>query len=86
MHKRVCSLYYKKQDILCKKIEIIPFVIAVLFSVFTLIGLSYTATGNWDFIFKGEKQFFIALFTGTGYLFLCRNLFIQAETKKECLH
>ncbi len=66
----LCSLYYKRQDILFKKVEIIPFVIAALFSGFTLIGLSYTATGNWEFIFKEEKQFLIALFTGAGYFFL----------------
>ena len=51
----LCFLFYKKQHVMLRKIEWIPFIIAIMFSGFTLIGISYSAIGNWDFVFGGKK-------------------------------
>lgn len=42
-------------------------IISGLFSVFTLIGKSYTQIGSWDFIFYSKRQFVIALISFIGY-------------------
>lgn len=66
----LCLLFYKKGEIIRKGINRIPAVIAAIFSIFMLIGKSYSMMGNWNFIFADIKQFVIACFVFCGYFLL----------------
>lgn len=66
----LCLLFYKKGGIIRKGINRIPAVIAAIFSIFMLIGKSYSMMGNWNFIFADIKQFVIACFVFCGYFLL----------------
>lgn len=62
--------------------------LATLFSIFTLIGLSYSKLGNWDFIFANFRQFLIAVIAFAGYFLLfdaCLGLLYSFLTKKNIL-
>ena len=62
--------------------------LATLFSIFTLIGLSYSKLGNWNFIFANFRQFLIAVIAFAGYFLLfdaCLGLLYSFLTKKNIL-
>lgn len=48
----------------------ITHIIAVCFSVFMLLGISYTNNGSWSFLFYDYKQFIISVITFLGYFIL----------------
>ena len=48
----------------------ITHILATAFSVFMLIGLSYSKLGNWDFILGNRRQLVIALIAFAGYFIL----------------
>lgn len=45
-------------------------ILASLFSLFTIIGISYAANDNWSFLFASKGQLAIALLAFIGYFFL----------------
>lgn len=45
-------------------------VLSVLFSIFMLIGISYSNLGSWNFIFANIRQFIIAFIAFIGYFIL----------------
>ena len=77
-------LFYKRSELL-KKFDAFAFVIAVIFSAFTICGISYSVCGSWQFVFDGEKQLLIAMITFAGYLliyyFLLQLFFLWFEKK-----
>lgn len=89
--------YWKNWDVLSGHKHWTVHVLASLFSVFTLIGKSYTQLGNWDFIFYNGRQFVIAIIAFVGHFILyelcifylfrfldSKRIFFQyADTKSE---
>lgn len=47
--------------------------ISAIFAVSTVVGISYTKTGNWDCIFAYKLQFVLAIFVVLGYYFTYKN-------------
>ena len=62
--------YYKFQTIFSKASCWITHALSGLFAFFMLIGLSYSALNNWDFIFASKKQFLIAIIVFAGFFIL----------------
>lgn len=64
-------LFYKKVwHVFLAYSQIITHVLSGFFSVFMLIGLSYSKLGTWDFIFGNKRQFIIVCLFFVGYFFL----------------
>ena len=63
----VFCLYVKYWSVIKQRQNWVTHCLAGLFSVFTLIGMSYSYLKNWDFIFGDWQQFLIAALTGIGY-------------------
>lgn len=78
--------YQKTWDFFSGHKHWVIYVLAVLFSIFTLIGKSYSRLGNWDFIFYNKRQFLIALIAFAGYFILYETcicaLFRFMDSKK----
>lgn len=57
----------------------ISYVLAAIFSIFTVIGKSYASLNSWDYLFHDFYQFIFALFVLSGYSIffysLCRWIF-----------
>lgn len=66
----VIVLYTKFWDTFCKSCKWITHLIAGLFALCMLIGLSFSVQGNWSFFAGAGKQKIVALITWTGYFFL----------------
>ncbi len=78
--------YWKNWDVFSGHKHWTIHVLASLFSVFTLIGKSYTQLGNWDFIFYNGRQFVIAVIAFIGHFILFEfcicGLFRFLDSKK----
>ena len=63
----VFCLYVKYWSVIKQRQNWVTHCLAGLFSMFTLIGMSYSYLKNWNFIFGDWQQFLIAALTGIGY-------------------
>ena len=62
--------YSKTWDCFMRARKWITHLIAAFFSLFTLVGISYSTQGSWVFIFGNKKQFLIAAMAFIGYFLL----------------
>ncbi|MCD7802160.1 MAG: DUF6020 family protein [Clostridiales bacterium] len=69
----LCVFYCKMDDLPSKIRHWSVYFIAALFSVFMLIGLSFSQNGNLDFVLGSKRQFCIAALTFVGYFFLFKE-------------
>ena len=66
----IIALYMKCWKNFCRSCKWITHLIAAMFSVFMLIGMSFSVQGNWTFFTAGRNQILIALLTWAGFFFL----------------
>ena len=66
----IIALYMKCWRNFCRSCKWITHLIAAMFSVFMLIGMSFSVQGNWSFFTAGRNQILIALLTWAGFFFL----------------
>ena len=66
----IIALYMKCWRNFCRSCKWITHLIAAMFSVFMLIGMSFSVQGNWTFFTAGRNQILIALLTWAGFFFL----------------
>lgn len=82
--------YWKTWDSFCGHKHWVIHVLAALFSVFTLIGKSYSRLGNWDFIFYNKRQFLLSLLAFGGYFIFYEaciwTLFQFMDSKKAAFY
>ena len=65
----IIALYMKCWRNFCRSCKWITHLIAAMFSVFMLIGMSFSVQGNWTFFTAGRNQILIALLTWAGFFF-----------------
>ncbi len=64
-------LFYTRESVLQKDCYIGAF--SIFFAISTVIGKSYHELGNWDYVFGGIRQLFLALLAGFGYYTVCKS-------------
>ena len=66
----VAIFYYKQYSKFVSLQKTVTHALSAIFSIFMLIGQSYSKLGNWDFIFGNKKQFIVAGIVFVGYFIL----------------
>lgn len=61
-------LYYRVYFVQKHSFSLAAFIISLLFGLFMVIGGSYYALDNWDFLFANKYQFALSLFVLVGYV------------------